>query len=126
MIQQHRVRDLATERWYITILLLRYHLLCCIKVDAMANNNNNKNLLPTFATTAPVIYNRGGAIHISGLSLLHDGGRTLFENANVTLKHGSITALVGTNGAGMLLLSTHMSNHCLSYSYAKILLIFCY
>lgn len=65
----------------------------------MANNDDN-NLLPTFVTSAPVVYNRGGAVHITGLSLLHDGGRTLFENADVTLNHGSIVGLVGTNGAG--------------------------
>ncbi|KAL7455273.1 hypothetical protein ACHAWC_006820 [Mediolabrus comicus] len=76
----------------------------------MAGNDSNNSLLPTFATTAPVIYNRGGAIHISGLSLMHDGGRTLFENAHVTLNHGSITALVGTNGAGKTSLARILSS----------------
>lgn len=80
----------------------------------MAGNDSNNSLLPTFATTAPVIYNRGGAIHISGLSLMHDGGRTLFENAHVTLNHGSITALVGTNGAGKTSLARILSSQHLS------------
>ncbi|CAB9503105.1 Probable ATP-binding cassette sub-family F member 3 homolog [Seminavis robusta] len=67
------------------------------------NNNNSNNAtdgLATFSTSAPCSYHRGHAISISGLSLSHDGGRTLFQSTDLSLPHGSITGIVGTNGAG--------------------------
>ncbi|KAG7348237.1 ABC transporter ATP-binding protein [Nitzschia inconspicua] len=69
-----------------------------------ANNDNNVvdtiHNLATFTTTAPCQYHRGNALTIYGLSLMHDGGRVLFQTADCTLPHGSITGVVGTNGCG--------------------------
>jgi hypothetical protein len=59
------------------------------------------NTLAVYNTTSPVTYHRNGALTISGLSLVHAGGRTLFHcNGDVSLKHGCVTGLVGTNGSG--------------------------
>jgi ATP-binding cassette subfamily F protein 3 len=69
--------------------------------------------LPTHTTSAPVTYHRGGALHIPGLSLVHDGGRTLFEPADVTLKHGCVTGLVGTNGSGKTSLARTLTSQTL-------------
>ena len=57
--------------------------------------------LATYSTTASVTYHRGGALNIPGLSLVHDGGRVLFNTSDdISLRHGTIIGLVGTNGAG--------------------------
>mmetsp|Transcript_6378 Transcript_6378/g.12309 ORF Transcript_6378/g.12309 Transcript_6378/m.12309 type:complete len:166 (-) Transcript_6378:1011-1508(-) len=56
--------------------------------------------LATYNTTSAVTYHRGGAITVHGLSLVHDGGRVLFNPADFSIKHGSVTGLVGTNGSG--------------------------
>ena len=72
------------------------------------DNDNNANDngggpdygLATFTTSAPCQYHRGHALTIYDLSLMHDGGRVLFQAGDCTLPHGSITGLVGTNGAG--------------------------
>jgi ATPase subunit of ABC transporter with duplicated ATPase domains len=62
---------------------------------------NNHNIpLPTFTTSKKCNYHRGNALTIYDLGLLHDGGRVLFQAADCSFPHGSITGLVGTNGAG--------------------------
>lgn len=65
--------------------------------------------LAIFTTSAPCSYNRGHTLTIFDLSLMHSGGHVLIQSAVgtnsdntsiLTLHHGSITGLVGTNGAG--------------------------
>jgi hypothetical protein len=60
--------------------------------------------LASYNISAPVTYHRNGALTIPGLSLIHAGGRTLFNcDGDVSLRHGYVTGLVGTNGAGELI-----------------------
>ena len=66
--------------------------------------------LASFNTTSPVTYHRNGALSISGLSLVHPGSKSSLFNCDansdiISLKHGSITGLVGVNGAGKTSLS---------------------
>ncbi|KAL3805143.1 hypothetical protein HJC23_003371 [Cyclotella cryptica] len=56
--------------------------------------------LPTHTTSGPCEVHHRHAIYIPGLTLTHDGGRVLFHNSDLLLTHGTITALVGTNGSG--------------------------
>lgn len=63
-------------------------------------NSNSNDSLATFTTSAPCQYHRGHALTIYNLSLMHDGGQILFSGAGISLPHGSISGLVGTNGAG--------------------------
>lgn len=67
----------------------------------MTNNLSNRSTslnLATFSTTAPCTYHRGGALSIPGLCLSHES--LLFQASDVSLPHGSITGIVGVNGAG--------------------------
>lgn len=55
--------------------------------------------LATF-TCSGCQYHRNHALTVQNLTLTHDGGRLLFHATDVVVKHGSITGLVGANGAG--------------------------
>jgi ATP-binding cassette, subfamily F, member 3 len=68
--------------------------------DSSNNTHDQDKDLATFTTSAPCQYHRGSALTIYGLSLVHDGGRVLFQTADCTLPHGSITGITGKNGAG--------------------------
>lgn len=55
--------------------------------------------LASYTTSSPCTYHRGGALSIPGLSLSHERV-LLFHSSDVSLLHGSITGIVGVNGAG--------------------------
>lgn len=65
----------------------------------MQPNHLSSTTLPTFSTNAPCQYHRGHALSVSQLSLSHEG-HVLFHAADLSLPHGSITGLVGSNGSG--------------------------
>lgn len=82
----------------------------CANNTTTTNNNIYKDEtffvpLATVNTTAPCKYHPRASLYIPGLSLSHDGGKVLFQpssgiSSDLTLLHGQITALVGTNGCG--------------------------
>ena len=78
-------------------------------IDTTASMADSQTHLASYNIAAPVTYHRGGALALTGLSLVHDGGRVLFQPADISLRHGTITGLVGTNGCGKTSLARILS-----------------
>ena len=89
---------MANFRWFF------FHVIQVAMADSQTHH------LASYNIAAPVTYHRGGALALTGLSLVHDGGRILFQPADISLRHGTITGLVGTNGCGKTSLARILSS----------------